>query len=121
MKLALPILAVLQTETSATAMKYSGVKQLEQSMPLRNIKAYNRKDKLSLHYWTQLVESRECLRQPFDCNLSEFDQYLEGEYVLTNVPNMQNWLTRPSLILNMKLAFIDKSDAEFPIYDVLDF
>ena len=123
MKLALPILAaVLQTETSAaTSMKYSGVKQTESTMPLVNIKAYNRKDKFSLTYWTQLIESRECIRQPFDCNLSEYEQYLEGEYVLTNVPNMQNWLSRSTLILNMKLAFIDKSDAEFPIYDVLDF
>ena len=51
--------------------------------------------------------------------MSEYDQYLEGDFVLTNVKDMQNWLTKSSLTLDMKLAFIDTSDKEFPIYDVL--
>ena len=37
-----------------------------------------------------------------------------------NVPNMDRW-NRDSLTLEMRLAFIDNSDPEYPIYDVLKF
>ena len=40
---------------------------------------------------------------------------------MTNVANMQNWLSRSSLTVDMKLAMIDTTDKEFPIYDVLNF
>ena len=59
--------------TSGTPQQYSGVKTTEKDMPLALIKAYNRKDKFTLTYWTQLIESRECIRQPYSCSLSEYD------------------------------------------------
>ena len=37
-----------------------------------------------------------------------------------NVPNMQHW-NKNGLVLDLRLAFIDNSDPEYPIYDVLKF
>jgi hypothetical protein len=69
----LTLLTLLLAASSASPLSFSGVKTTQKDMPLQLIKSYNRKDKFTLTYWTQLIESRECIRQPFDCNLSEYD------------------------------------------------
>ena len=47
-------------------------------------------DKLSLRYWTSLVEPRECVKLPFKCDPEEYEQWLTGELTLASV-DVEDW------------------------------
>lgn len=36
-------------------------------------------------YWTTLVEPKACVKSPFECQLNEYETYLEGDLELKNV------------------------------------
>ena len=54
-----------------------------------------------------------------DCHLDKFDQYIEGDLILRNVPKMNLW--RNGQKLDMRIAFSQEIDPEFPVYDILKF
>ena len=65
---------------------------------------------MTLTYWTSRVEPKKCLRDPYRCDLSQYDSQIEGDLSIENV-QVENWkdaydASSDTDKLEMRLAFI---------------
>ena len=45
----------------------------------------SRQERMSLTYWTSLKETNDCILDPYECSLDEYEKWFEGELSLENV------------------------------------
>ena len=75
---------------------------------------------MELNYWTILKETKDCVLDPYECTLDEYDTYLEGDLSLTNV-DTTSWLDDGTDTVSIMLAFDQSSVSGINVYDVLNF
>mmetsp|Transcript_17749 Transcript_17749/g.27439 ORF Transcript_17749/g.27439 Transcript_17749/m.27439 type:complete len:145 (+) Transcript_17749:151-585(+) len=46
---------------------------------------------MELTYWTSLLEPKKCVRDPYGCDLDQYIPRLEGDLVIRNVKEVNNW------------------------------
>ena len=76
----------------------------EKTKSLELINEGNTGIKMEMTYWTTLKETKECVLDPYDCNLDEYDTYFEGDLKLKNV-DTNGWSNDGSDNIQIYLAF----------------
>ena len=75
---------------------------------------------MEMTYWTTLKETKECVLDPYDCNLDEYDTYFEGDLKLKNV-DTNGWSNDGSDNIQIYLAFDQRIVSDVEVYDILTF
>ena len=91
-------------------------------MPLSLEKAIGlqkRPEKMKLTYWTSLYETKECLKSPFKCDISEYQKYFIGEIEFKNV-DVSKWINNRDT-LEIRLAMNQHDVEGVKTYDILKF
>ena len=92
----------------------------EKTKSLELINEGNTGIKMEMTYWTTLKETKECVLDPYDCNLDEYDTYFEGDLKLKNV-DTNGWSNDGSDNIQIYLAFDQRSVSDVEVYDILTF
>ena len=112
-------LAVLLSPKVHAAQKRIQGPKTTVELPLQQENTENgRPERMSLEYWTTLLEPKRCVRDPFECDLNEYIQLLEGDLTLKNVAT-EGW--KEGAHVEMRLAFNQFTVSDVNTYDVYKF
>ena len=75
---------------------------------------------MNLTYWTTYIEPKRCVKDPFECELSEYTVYLEGVIELFNV-DVKEFKDDGKDSIEIRLAFNQHTKALVNVYDIYKF
>ena len=76
------------------------------NLPLSLLSGDKRIEKMSLEYWTTLIEPKRCKVDPYGCPTAEYDKYLEASLKIMNV-NVQGWDNGGKDSVELRLGMYD--------------
>ena len=95
------IMVLLLLATVGALPRFYHGESTEVELPLQNT---NRPEKMKLVYWTAMLESKNCLRNQFQCSHSDMDFYFFGNLTIKSV-DTKNWDETTNPEIDLRLAF----------------
>jgi len=65
-------------------------------------------ERMDITYWTSLIETKECVKDPLGCITNQYDKYFEADLVLKNVDVSgwnDVWTEATGTTIELRLAF----------------
>ena len=79
---------------------------------------------MEITFWSSRIETKECVKDPFGCQMNEYDKYFEADLQLNNVDVSDwndVWTEEAGTTVELRFAFNQYQNVDSDCFDINKF